>query len=124
MFGSWRRPAAIVVLGVTLSPWLGAGAVALHLEDHSAGHREAHDDGMPVAVHGHHHAPGTPDHQHLLTLPAAAPAPARATLTPPPWAFTRTPAGTAPARDRLVAGAAGLGHDPPSAHRSLPVLRI
>lgn len=122
--GTWRRPAALLVLGAALSPWLAAGAVALHAEDHSARHEERGDDDMAVALHGHHHETGTPVHQHVLTLPMAAPAPVKASLAPLPAALARMVAEATVVLVKLAVPVGAAAHDPPSVPRSFSILRI
>lgn len=124
MPGRWRRPAALLVLGAALSPCLAPGAIALHTERHSSRHEEHGHGGMAVALHGHHHERGTPEHQHLLTLPMGAPTPAKASLAPLPAALARMVAEAASAPVRLAAAVGAAGHDPPSVQRSSSILRI
>lgn len=58
-----RRGTALIALAATLLPWTTAAALSLHVtHDHSAPH---HD--LVAALHGHAHARGTPDHDHVLT---------------------------------------------------------
>jgi hypothetical protein len=75
-----RRSRAAMALAALLLPWANAVAVSVHL---AHGHGGTHDgirdhgptdDHLPVdVVHGHHHAEGTPDHDHFLApLPAGS----------------------------------------------------
>jgi hypothetical protein len=58
----WR---ALIPLAAMSLPWLTAPVFALHLAHHH-GTRED----LAAALHGHAHAEGTPDHDHLLTPPS------------------------------------------------------
>jgi hypothetical protein len=121
-----RQWAALFVLGGAVGPWLAAALVALHMESHSGGHDggDRESSGLAAVLHGHHHERGTPDHQHLLTLPGGAPPPARATLAPVPAVFADVPSRVAATMVRFAAGVSSVGHDPPSAERSFRILRI
>lgn len=125
MLGRTRRTAAVFLLGAAVSPWLSSGTVALHIGRH-AGHRhDGHErEASAAALHGHHHEVGTPDHQHLLTLPVAAPAPAKAVFAPLPAALARIIALAACESAGALTGFGGGAPDPPSARRSPSILRI
>ncbi len=120
-----RHGFALFVLGVAVFPWLSAAITALHSNGH-AGHHGTHvhpADAMNVAVHGHDHAPGTAEHEHILTLPGGV-LTNRLPLGPVPSAFD-APAVAGPAMPRWsVVGGGGVGHDPPSYCGSPPILRI
>ncbi len=60
----WRRPAALLVLAGAVCPWVAAGAVALHLGEHHSRHRDPGHDAVALALHGHLHEAGTPEHEH------------------------------------------------------------
>jgi hypothetical protein len=63
-----RRPKsrAFIALGALLLPWTTPAVFALHLvHDHGASH-----DDLAAALHGHAHAEGTPDYDHVLTPPS------------------------------------------------------
>jgi len=125
MLARRRKMIALVVVGAAIHPWLAAAVVALHIEHHAeAHHGPGPESGFAAALHGHHHEHGTPDHQHLLTLPAGTPPPARGTLTPVPAVVADVAADVSTAAVRLATSAAGMGHDPPHAQRSFRILRI
>ena len=120
-----RKRIALLVVGAVIHPWLAAAVVALHLEHH-ADSRDARgpESAFAGALHGHHHEHGTPDHQHLLTLPAGTPPPARGTLTPVLAVVADVAADVSTIAKGLATTAAGMGHDPPPAQRSFRILRI
>jgi hypothetical protein len=125
MLGRRRKRIALVLVGAAIHPWLAAAGVALHIEHPAEGHhRPGPESGLAAALHGHHHEHGTPDHQHLLTLPVGTSPPARGTLTPVLAFVAEVPADVATAAVRLATTAAGMGHDPPPAQRSFRILRI
>jgi hypothetical protein len=115
-----RRITAIVALVAAASPWLIASLAAVHLEQH-ADRDHDHAREVAAAVHGHEHEAGTPEHQHLWTLPNGALAPDKL-LTPLPATPTRVADRVAFAAAGVVAGARAAGHDPP--RRSVSILRI
>lgn len=124
MPGRWRQRTALSIVGVAVFPWLSAAAVLLHLE-HDA-HHDARDSesGFAAAVHGHDHERGTPYHEHLLTLPGATLSTSRASLASLAAALAPVVSVAVATGLRFAAGAVSLGHDPPSARRSVSVLRI
>jgi len=127
MLRRWRRTTALFVLGAAVSPWLSAGVVALHMGRHAEGGRHEHheDAATAVAVHGHPHEAGTPHHEHLLTLPAGVPLPARAALVPPwPAPLARMIEDATVAAVRLAPAVTAAGHDPPAGPHPVSILRI
>jgi hypothetical protein len=125
MLGRCRKISALVVVGAAIHPWLAAAIVAVQVSHHTERHHgPGPDSGFAAALHGHRHEHGTPDHQHLLTLPAGTPPPARVTLTPVLTVVPDVPADVSTAAVRLAMTAAGMGHDPPPAQRSVRILRI
>lgn len=125
MLGRRRKTVALVAVGAAIQPWLAAAVIALHLEhDAEPHHARSSPRGLAAGLHGHHHEQGTPDHQHLLTLPGGTPPPARGTLTPVPAVVADVAAGVSATALRLATTAAGMGHDPPRGQRSFRILRI
>jgi hypothetical protein len=66
-----RTCAAVTLLGALVVPSAAGVALVAHLagEGHSHAHPAVHDTGAVVlVVHGHHHEPGTPLHQHTPAI--------------------------------------------------------
>jgi hypothetical protein len=125
MLSRQRRRTALVVLGTALFPWLSACLVALHLAGHVTEHEAgARATAAGLAAHGHHHEPGTPDHEHRMTLPGSPPPPARLAPALLPPALLDLLSEAVSSSDRLAPTFGSLGHDPPRVQRSHSILRV
>jgi len=118
--------ALLALLGVAC-PWALFFAVAAHAAGHDHAHAGPVDSRSKVvelALHGHHHDPATPAHEHSLV--AAQPAPTstrmsmvRVSVSPSRYDFTLPQ--TIPGRAGLTAGP---GESPPAPPHLPAVLRI
>jgi hypothetical protein len=59
----WRQWSALTALLAVLLPWPATVALARHeADDHEVAHKD-----LAATLHGHHHAEGTPAHDHSVT---------------------------------------------------------
>ncbi|HZN03673.1 MAG TPA: hypothetical protein VFD06_08820 [Candidatus Polarisedimenticolia bacterium] len=122
-----RTSAAAILCAALVLPGVGGVVLGLH-HGHSAHHHHEpplHDaEALDLIVHGHHHEPGAPAHQHRFALGKQAPA------TTKPSILLDAPAllPCAAVAARLAAGSrttpGGAAHAPPPGTTVSPVLRI
>ena len=120
------RSSAVVALAALASPWAIAMGVAAHLARHdhaSAYHADDHSEELEVALHGHRHTHGTPDHVHTLALARQPPMHPRPSIT---WTLVNLEniVDRASVSMSSWSDATGPGHGPPSFSPALSVLRI
>jgi hypothetical protein len=120
-----RRMIAVFALVVAAAPWLSAGIVAVHLGYHDArGSEDRHQHEAAVAGHGHHHEAGTPEHEHISTLPRDVLSPARIALVPVPAILAHAATEVAASAIRFAVCVGAASHDPPSSPGPFRILRI
>jgi len=118
--------ALLALLGVAC-PWALFFAVAAHAAGHDHVHAGPADNRSKVvelALHGHHHDPATPAHEHSLVAAQPAPASTRMSVvrvSMSPSRFDSTLPPTVPGRSGLTAGP---GESPPAPPHPPAVLRI
>lgn len=107
-------------------PWAAGAILALH-HGHSAHHQEpsVHDaEALDLIVHGHHHEPGAPAHQHHIVIAKQSPW----TTKPSPVLLPAAHRPCGPGLPSLAAGARIVhpdsAHAPPPGTKASPVLRI
>jgi len=98
----------------------------MHVAGHDHGEPgHARPDAIELIVHGHRHDPGTPDHQHSLTVSTplleTAKRPADRTLIAGSW-LADVAASMSPAWYRCAPGV--FGPSPPSEPHTSSILRI
>ena len=118
--------ALLALMGVAC-PWALFFAVAAHAAGHDhahAGRADSRSKVVELALHGHHHDPATPSHEHSLV--AAQPASASTRMSTVrvavgPSRFDSSLPQAVPGRSGLTAGP---GESPPAPPRPPAVLRI
>jgi len=120
-----RKPWTLLAVLALAYPWVLGAALLVHLAGHDHG-RLGHDqpDVIELIVHGHHHDPGTPDHQHSLTVSAPLLASAKRAVVPtlPANGLAEVATTISPLWYRCALGV--FGPSPPSQLHASAVLRI
>ena len=118
---------AVLLLTALALPWVMGVAALAHNADGHHDHALANQDPMGIlelAVHGHHHEPGTPSHQHAFTLAKPAPPGTKISLAQGVMASV-TPGQLLPNATRISASfCVDFAHGPPSTSRTVQILRI
>ena len=121
------RVGAAALLGAALLlPSIGGIGIAFH-HGHSPHHQEpsVHDaEALDLIVHGHHHEPGAPAHQHHLVVAKPSPATNRASLVLVAAALVDRTPFAAPLDTGAVSVPPDCAHAPPPGTTVSPILRI
>jgi len=116
----------VTALLALAASWAAGWAVAFHLASDDHGGRATSDGGgalgLQMAVHGHVHAEGTPEHGHPVVGSAPVPIRARLSLLAPVMTGDAPEVVLTAASSRWLASPSAANHDPPP--RSIFVLRI
>lgn len=121
-----RSVPAMLLLAALASPW-AMGVAATHgLPGHhhhdQADH--AHAEAFELIVHGHHHEPGTPQHQHSLAVAKPATPTLKLSFVHDLAASVHPGAVFSSVGSRVASPHADPAHAPPPIPATSPILRI
>ena len=117
----------MLALAALVIPWATGVVVSAHdigdLHHHVQPDRH-HAKAVELVVHGHHHEPGTPLHQHTLVVAKPTALTKKLSLTLDLASSVRPPEALSIPATRFLTLQADLAHGPPLAPHTFHILRI